>query len=191
MPVRVRAGSRVLLSADVPSVALTRVQSGVGVLSVEAACGPSVGDLRLAVAYRLSTGPSSLVSHERGAPVAPPRSRRPVLISAQGRFETVTLDLRQLRGLDRFVVLAYSPTGAPLAWGGTLSVRSTGGAQIDIPMDRPSAAPGVLVPLSGYVVDGQLVLRAEGDLVAGALRDACFAYGFDTISWLDAWTPLT
>jgi hypothetical protein len=180
----------VLLSRDELSVALTRVQSGVGALTIEAACSESVGDLRLAVGYRFDDGLSSLVGLERGVPAAPPGSRRPVLRASRGRFETVTLDLRQVRRIDRFLVLAYSASRGTLSWGGTLSVRTAGGAQVDIPLDR-APAPGVLVPLSVYLVDGQLVLRAEGDLVPGALRDACFAYGLDGISWLDAWTPLT
>ena len=54
-----------------------------------------------------------------------------------------------------------------------------------------SAAQGVLVALSVTQVGGELVLRAEDELVHGTFRDACQAYGFTTITWVDPWTPLT
>jgi hypothetical protein len=52
-------------------------------------------------------------------------------------------------------------------------------------------APGaVAVPLSVYQVDGELVLRREAQGVAGTVRDACRAFGFERISWLDDRTPI-
>jgi hypothetical protein len=35
------------------------------------------------------------------------------------------------------------------------------------------------------------VLRAERQLVPGALREAARAFGFDELTWVDPWTPLT
>jgi hypothetical protein len=189
-PVRAFAGSPVVLTREDPTVVLTAVQSGVGALTVEAACSDSVGDLRLAAAYQLRSGRSSVVSHARGMRVAPVDSHRPVILSARDRYETITVDLRQSPELQRLVVLAFSESGTPLHWGGALLVETVGGARVDVPLDREPAA-GVLVALSVYNVGGQLVLRNEGELVAGTLRDACLAYGFERITWVDPFTPLT
>ncbi|MDX6205245.1 MAG: hypothetical protein QOF39_1302, partial [Frankiales bacterium] len=54
-PPRVKAGSATVLTAKAPTVTLTRVQSGVGSLVIEAACSPAVGDLRLGAAYELGS----------------------------------------------------------------------------------------------------------------------------------------
>jgi hypothetical protein len=46
------------------------------------------------------------------------------------------------------------------------------------------------VALSVHSVAGELVLRAEDELLAGGtLRDAAVAHGFD-ITWVDPWTAL-
>ena len=61
---------------------------------------------------------------------------------------------------------------------------------MDVPLDRDPSG-GVLVALSVYNVGGQLVLRSERQLVPGTLRDACLAFGFERITWVDPFTPLT
>jgi hypothetical protein len=76
-----------------------------------------------------------------------------------------------------------------VSWGGTLIVSTLGGARIEVPLDR-APSPNVLVALSVFNVGGELVLRAELDEVAGTVRDACVAHGYDRITWLDAYTPL-
>jgi hypothetical protein len=166
------------------------VQSGVGSLTIEAACSPAVGDLRLGCAYELTSGLTSLVQPDGGPTTAPPTGRRPVLAASHEQFETLRIDLRRSRELRRLVVLAYSGSGAELSWGGTLIVRTFGGTRVEVPLARDPAS-GVLVALSLYAVDGEYVLRAEDELVPGGLREACTAYGFDAITWLDDRTPLT
>jgi hypothetical protein len=187
LPVRRLTGSEVL-SPKQPTVRLTRVQSGVGALTVEAACSDAVGDLRLGVAFRLKAGTSSVV--QQGAPDGPARSPRPVLHHGRQRFETVTVDLAQITDVDRLAFYAYSPSGAALAWGGTLVVTTYGGARVELPMDGP-AGPGVVVLLTAYNVDGELVLRAEPWELHPTVRDAVLAFGFDRITWLDPGTPAT
>jgi hypothetical protein len=49
----------------------------------------------------------------------------------------------------------------------------------------------VLVPLSLYNIDGELVLRAEQSLIGGSIRVATAAFGFAGISWLDDHTALS
>lgn len=188
-PPRVHAGSPVVLGPTEPVVALTALQSGVGGLTLEAACSDAVGDLRLACAYRLAGARPSLVAHTREIPVAGLHTRRPVIVSSRERFEQLVVDLRQVRAVERLVVLAYSESGAALDWGGTLVVHGFGGLRVEAPL-RHGRSAGVLVALSVLRVGGELVLRAEDELVEGTLRDACTAHGFDQITWVDTRTPL-
>lgn len=189
LPRRVVAGRAEVLTPRAPTVTLTRVQSGMGALVVEAACSDAVGDLRLAAAYCLSDGATSVLRHDDGAATAPARGGPPVLLVQRHQFERLTLDLRQIRRLDRLIVLAFSAGDGPLSWGGTLVTTTLGGSRVEVAMDGPNG-PGVVVLLSGYVVDGELVLRAEPREVSLSIREACLAYGFDRITWLDARTPL-
>lgn len=189
-PERAFAGSPVVLTREHPTVVLTAVQSGVGALTVHAACSDSVGDLRLACAYQLRSGHSSLASYARGLRTAPAESRRPLILSARNQYDRIALDLRQVCDLERLVVLAFSESGAALHWGGALIVETVGGARVDVPLDREPAA-GILVALSVSNVGGELVLRDEHELVTGTLRDACLAHGFERITWVDPFTPLT
>jgi hypothetical protein len=39
-------------------------------------------------------------------------------------------------------------------------------------------------------VRGELVLRAEMEIVPGGVREAARGYGFDRITWLDDRTPV-
>ncbi|NNH08662.1 hypothetical protein HLB10_16445, partial [Cellulomonas fimi] len=186
-PERLPPGGRATLTDDRPTLTLDRLQSGVGVLTLRTAVSDHVGDLRLAAAYTLTTGESSVLDPARGLTSGPVGAARPVLVAGA---DVVRVDLRRVRSLERLVVLAYSASGAELRWGGALLVETAGGARVDVPLDREPAA-GVLVALSVTAVAGELVLRAEDELVHGAVRDACQAYGFGRITWVDPWTPLT
>jgi uncharacterized protein involved in tellurium resistance len=190
LPPRVRAGTATVLTAKAPTVTLTRVQSGIGSLVIEAACSPAVGDLRLGAAYQLNSGPTSVVQRESDVNTAPPGSRRPVIIGQRSQFEKLTIDLVQIRDLQRCVLYAYSAGGGQLNWGGTLVLTTFGQARVEIALDRqPSGA--VVVLMSLFVVDGEVVIRSENEEIAGSVRDATLAYGFDRITWLDSRTPLT
>jgi uncharacterized protein involved in tellurium resistance len=187
---RVRAGTPVVLSPGAPTVTLTRLQSGIGTLTVEAACSPVVGDLRLGCAWELRSGLSSVVQASTGVRTAPPRANRPVIVGDRSDFERLRIDLRQARELNRLIVYAFSESGATLNWGGTLVVTTFGGARIELPLDRPPAA-SVQVLLSIYPVDGEFVLRAEMEQFAGpSIRPAVDAYDFYRVAWLDPRTPL-
>jgi hypothetical protein len=189
LPPRVRAGTETVLTAKAPTVTLTRVQSGVGSLVIEAACSPAVGDLRLGAAYQLRSGATSVVQRESGVTTAPPASRRPVIIGQRAQFEKLTVDLVQVRDLERCILYAYSASGGPLSWGGTLVLTTFASARVEMPLDRQPSS-GVVVLMSLFVVDGEVVIRAENEEIAGTVRDACLAYGFDKITWLDTRTPL-
>jgi uncharacterized protein involved in tellurium resistance len=186
---RTRRGSPSILTPKAPALTLTRIQSGVGALTIEAACSPAVGDLRLGCAYQLASGLSSVVQLVDGVGTAPAGSSRPVIIASHGHYDRLTIDLVQSRDIERLVVYAFSASSGILNWGGTLVVTTFGQDRVELPLDRPpSAKLGVLLSL--YNVRGEFVLRAEMEEVAGSVRDAVNAYGFDSITWLDQRTPL-
>jgi hypothetical protein len=185
----VRSGAPSLLTPKAPTLTLTRLQSAIGVLRIEAACSPAVGDVRLGCAYQLSDGLSSVVQLVDGVGTGPAHSHRPVLIASRGQYERLTVDLRQSRAVERLVVYAFSDSGARLDWGGTLVTTTFGQERVELALDRPpSSNVGVLMSI--YNVDGEWVLRAEMEEIAGSVRDAVTAYGFEQITWLDHRTPL-
>lgn len=177
-----------LLTTSAPMVTLTRLQSGVGALVFEALSAGTAGDLRLGCAYTLADGYSSIVAHCGGRNSGPPGARSPVIRAARREFERLTVDLRQNRRLRRLIVYGFSESRPALRWGGTLVATTHGGARADLPIDQPVAG-GVTVFLAVYNVDGELVVRAEMTRVDGDVRDACHAYGFDRITWVDGRTP--
>ncbi|MCU1659791.1 MAG: hypothetical protein JWO57_4447 [Pseudonocardiales bacterium] len=185
---RVRAGTRTILTVKAPTVTLTRTQSGIGTLTFEAACSDAVGDLRLGAAYQLRSGVSSTVQSSGGNRFAPPRARRPVLVGARDRYERISVDLRQAQDLERLMVFAFSDSRAELTWGGTLITTTFGGAKIELPLEELRGPIAVL--MSVYNVGGEFVLRAEMLPIAGSIREASRAFGYDRISWLDDRTPV-
>jgi uncharacterized protein involved in tellurium resistance len=185
---RVKAGAQLLLTANAPTVTLSRLQSGIGTLSFEAACSAEVGDLRLGCAYELHSGETSLIQSSGGTRFAPPHSRRPVLVGGRDTYEHIGLDLRQTRNLARLALFAFSAGRAPLRWGGTLITSTSGGAEIEVPLEAVQGEVIVLMTL--YNVSGEFVLRAEMQPILGDLREASRAFGYDRITWLDARTPV-
>jgi hypothetical protein len=190
---RVNAGRRKILTITDPTVTLTPLQSGIGTLRFEAAVSAAAGGLRLACAYQLRSGFSSVLLAGDGTRGAPPDDRCPVLVAGHdhsGRgFPTVAVDLRRSRELRRLAVCAYSESGAAPQWGGTLVVETFGGARVELPLD--SLSGGTVAVLSSlYNVRGEFVLRAEMQTLRGDVREACRAYGYDKITWLDGRTPL-
>jgi uncharacterized protein involved in tellurium resistance len=187
--VRIGSSDRTKLGVAAPMVTLNRLQSGIGALVFEALCSDAMGDLRLGCAYTLTSGHTSTVQHSGGRNTAPVNSRKPVIVATRRRYEQLTVDLRQNVELSRMVIYGFSESGQTLRWGGTLVVATLGGARIELPLDH-TARGGVVVFLSAYNVDGELVIRAEMEKVDGTVRDACHAYGFDRITWLNDMTPV-
>lgn len=186
---RIGAGRRHIITVAEPTITFTRLQSGVGALRFEAACGAQVGDLRLGALYELNDGYSSSLQLTQGSRVAPPRSRRPVLVAGRDRFEEIAVDLRQNQALRRLAVYAFSESRAALNWGGTLIAETFGGARVELPLEGlPPQDTAVLMSL--YNVDGEFVVRAEMQAVVGGARAAAAAFGYDRITWLDDRTPV-
>jgi uncharacterized protein involved in tellurium resistance len=185
----VRAGHQHLLTVADPTALLTRIQSGVGMLEIEAACSPDVGDLRLGAAYELSSGHTSTVQLAANGNRFAPSSRRPVIVAGKDEFDHLRLDLRQIRELRRVAVYAFSESRTELSWGGTLVVSTSGGARIELPLENLYRGR-VAVLVSLYNVDGELVIRAEMETIAGEIREAARAYGYDRITWRDDRMPV-
>jgi uncharacterized protein involved in tellurium resistance len=185
---RINDGAHQLLSVKEPTVTLTRVQSGIGQLQVEAVCSPEVGDLRLGAAYQLADGTSSTVQYAGGNRFAP-SSRRPVIVAGRDEYEHLRLDLRQARELERLAVYAFSESRAELRWGGTLVITTFGGSRMELPLE--TLHPGkVGVLLSIYNLDGEFVVRAEMETITGDVREAARGYGYDRITWRDERSPV-
>lgn len=187
--VRVRAGERIVLTPSEPTVTLTRLQSGIGALTIEAAVSEQLADLRLGCAYELASDLETTMQMTQGSRLAPPHSKRPIIIGSRDRFERIAIDLRQCRELRRLIVYAFSEKRQPLTWGGTLVVTTFGGGRIEVPMESLQGGD-IAVLLSIYQVRGELVLRAEMQTLYGDVREASRAYGFDRITWLDDRTPV-
>jgi hypothetical protein len=186
--VRVSPRDRRILTADEPTVTLTRLQSGIGTLQVEAAT-PATGDLQIGALLELADGTSTTVDLAAGRRSAPRQQRSPVLVARRERFEQLVVDLRRTRELRRLAVYGVAASRQPLHWSGTLVVTTFGGGRVDIPLESlPSCGTAVL--LSAYNVDGEFVLRTELAPVDGGLREAARAYGYDRISWLDDRNPV-
>ncbi|MDT4915793.1 MAG: hypothetical protein QOH89_493, partial [Pseudonocardiales bacterium] len=181
---RVRAGAQQLLGVSAPTVTLTRVQSGIGQLEIEAVCSPAVGDLRLGAAYQLRDGTTSTVQYTGGNRFAP-SSRDPVIVAGREEYEHLRVDLRHARELERMAVYAFSESRSELQWGGTLVVTTFGGARAELSLEK--LHPGrVAVLLSLYNLDGEFVIRAEMETIFdGDVREAARAYGYDRITWRD------
>lgn len=178
-----------ILTPTAPTVTLTPLQSGIGTLTVEAACSAEVGDLRLGCAYLLASGQSSTMQMTQGDRFAPPHSRRPIIVGGRDQFERISIDLRQCAQLRRLIVYAFSAAREPLTWGGTLITTTFGGGRIEVPMESLQGGQ-VAVLMSLYNIRGEFVLRAEMQALNGDVREAARAYGFDQITWVDDRTPI-
>ncbi|MBF4162669.1 hypothetical protein [Nocardioides acrostichi] len=184
---------RVVVRAGDRFVRLSRLQSAIGSLTIEAMCSPAVGDLQLGAAWRLKDGDTGVLRRDpqRGTPAhAPAGSARPVAAVTRAQYETLTLDLRQVRDLDTVLVFGLGGTPAPLAWGGTVAVTTYAGARVEIPLDAEPSG-GVMPLLTLRQADGWLFVRAERLWPVASLRQACAEFGFAGLTWLDANTPAT
>jgi hypothetical protein len=206
-PARIAPGERLVLGAQAPVVVLNRVQSGIGVLSFEV-LGP--GPCRPALAWAvggpvsgIADGPTSGIA---GGPAASAGTCGVLTTERQWAIwqrvplashgvERATIELGAIGVLRRFAVfLRGGPGGgAPgggIPGGGALVATTLGGARIEVPLPEQRWI-GTVAVLTGHVVHGALVMRAEFDQQPIGLREAVRAYGYTGIGWRDADTPLT
>jgi hypothetical protein len=185
---RIPENGRAVLTPSAPTVALTRLASGIGTLTVEAAISSEVGEISLGCAYDLTDGTTSFLDIGAGARTAPADARIPLLVGSRRRFARIGIDLRQVRSVKRILLVLHSVQRTAVTWGGTLVLTTHSGDRVEVPLDP--ASPGVAVAaVSLYQVRGELVLRAELD-TAPTVREACADFGYDAITWLDDRSPL-
>ncbi|GLY07716.1 MULTISPECIES: hypothetical protein [Actinoplanes] len=183
-PVRRVAPDRPLaLTPPTPTAVLTRIQSGVGTLTATMHWSePGVGRLLVACQRRsrevrvLNPEPGSLV--EAGG----------LLLDHRGGSPSLTWDLLHVREIDR-LMLAVTANRGPRPLTGVLTLVTYSGARVEVPVELPpEAMVSVLVTI--FQVDGELVLRAERDTVGATLKDACDAYGYGAVTWINPYTPM-
>jgi len=177
---RVGSPERVLLCPSRPTVTLTRVQSGVGSL-VFAVRGPAATQ-HLGCAYALVNRRSGTLSSN--APAKPDGTGWPLATILPGQRRALALDLRQVGQLSRMILFGHT-AARNAAWSGGSIVASqfgNGRSSIELRVDGAGAAP-LMVLLSLFNVDGELVVRAEAEPIDGTGADACRAYGFDHAGW--------
>lgn len=179
---------RRILTAHRPTVTLNRLQSAIGTLTFEAACPAGVEQVRLGCLYQLTSGWSSTVQRADGNREGPRHSARPVILAHREQFEQLSVDLRQADTLHRLTAFLYSPSDSPVPTAGTFIVNTFGGASIEVSLELAASARCLAV-MSLYNIDGEFVLRAEMEPIAGAVRAIGKAYGYDQITWIDDRTP--
>ncbi|WP_203938420.1 hypothetical protein [Spirilliplanes yamanashiensis] len=181
VPRRPSPDGATVLTRRRPTVLLNRLQSAIGALRIQGLWPPH--SARLGCAFQLHSGRCTVVW-----PGGVPGRVDPLTLTANGESQTVTLDLLRCRELDRAILVAACDSAVP--WTGTLLLTTYGGSRVEVPLDGPPA-PGVLVLMSLYNLSGEYVVRAEWEHIAGSMRDAATAYGFDRISWYDGDTAIS
>ena len=177
-------GERRILSVDAPVVHLTRMQSAAGAITFVPATNPT-GALALACAFETTDSREHVV--RLGVADALPREGVTIVrTTASGLW----INLRQIRRLRRFLIVGLPQTPDRATPGGTLTVTTYGSGRLDLPM-KAETTLGAKALLTGYVVEGRLVLRAENDPYSGTLQQVCDVYGYSETSWRDPFTPLS
>ncbi|MFC6704787.1 hypothetical protein [Flexivirga alba] len=179
----IRAGERRLMTEHEPVVELTRMQSAAGALEAKVAV-PNPSEVVLGLVFETSDSRESLVLP--GLSQQGPDPRRPIF---RATSSGVAVNLRSITGVHRLLLFAVPTRPSKQLPGGTVTVTTYGDSRLELPL---VAGPtlGAQALMTGHVVEGRLVLRAEHDPYSGTLQQVCSAYGYREISWRDPYTPL-
>lgn len=173
-------GERRLMAGNDAVVALTRVQSGIGVLEVSLSV-PDLDNHKIALAYECCAKKQYVLGYDRERN----QGDHPFTLSRSGRL---LVDLRRVRSLRRFLV-SVSACSSSVRWTGAAVVSTLGGARLEVPLGHPGPHENLAL-LTGYNVDGQLVVRAEDDPQDVPLKRLCEDYGYTKVGWRDDRHPL-
>jgi uncharacterized protein involved in tellurium resistance len=183
-------GSVTRLGPGSPTVALSRIQSGIGGLEFGLTRASAAGDLSLGCVYQLDDGFESVVQGLGDVLSGPPGATLP-LVRLKPRRDgvSITFDLRQVRSLRRALLYGFSPSGAALRWDGIIVTATHGGARIEIPLDH-AQSDGTMAMVTIYNVEGELVLRSEMEPFSGSPERVAVGFGY-AVPWLDGRLPAT
>lgn len=172
---RMGDGEQKIFSENWPQVvALTRAQSGVGLLEISLAATPGlmlslwVEDSEKRI-FRVASG----MQTQEFAAVSPTGS--------------IFLHLRHSERLRRALVVVTAQSPATL-WEGALTTTIRR-AKITASLERATPCEN-FVPLSILQVEGELVLRFENAFQDSPLRDVLESFGYREITWKNNRTPL-
>ncbi len=102
---------------------------------------------------------------------------------AEAEGQTLTVSLRHVSALKRFLVYAYAYSGQPewQALAPVLTATLRGGVSLEVRLDSQPSPPdaGICAIASVHRVGGVLVLRREAELLAGQQQDVAVMYGWD------------
>lgn len=179
----ITAGERRLMTEHEPVVELTRMQSAAGGLEAKVAV-PNPSEVVLGLVFETSDTRESLVLP--GLSQQGPDPRRPIF---RATSSGVAVNLRRITGVHRWLLFAVPTRPSKQLPGGTITITTYGDSRLELPL---VAGPtlGAQALMTGHVVEGRLVLRAEHDPYSGTLQQVCSAYGYREISWRDPYTPL-
>lgn len=164
-------------------VHLTRTQSAAGALEFTTATAQQK-QLLLGCAFETMDHSESMVLpglHPQG-----PDPQSPIFRATPAG---ATINLRAITAVRRFFVIGLPQTANRSMPGGTLVLQTYGGARLEVVMDT-STTYGAKALITGFVVEGRIVLRAEHDPFSGTLQQVAGVYGYDQLTWRDPFTPL-
>lgn len=176
-------GERRILTVEDPVVHLTRMQSSAGALEFTVATAQP-NQLLLGCLFETVDQRESIV-----LPGMRPQGPDPHSPIFRSTTQGVTINLRGIKRAARFFVIGLPQTSDRSMPGGTLVVQTYGGSRLEVVLDR-SATFGAKALITGYVVEGRIVLRAEHDPFSGTLQQVAGVYGYDQMTWRDPFTPL-
>lgn len=169
-------GAIVRLGADLPTVTLTRLQSGVGGLTV-GLVGVGAERAALGCVYEIESKPNvrTLRIDAETDPVPKPDQ------SLWGQFkdnQRIVVDLRQTTQLRRalFYVSTHGEGTGPMV-ACALVFRAQGADLVECPMDLSGENRTVAIATI-YNAFGELVIRSEVEAIDGPVRTAAEAHGF-------------
>lgn len=174
---------RRILTVDDPVVHLSRMQSSAGALEFTAATARA-NQLLLGCLFETSDQKESAV-----LPGLRPQGPNPQSPIFRSTTQGVSVNLRSVKDISRFFVIGLPQTSDRSMPGGTLVIATYGGSRLEVVLDT-SATYGAKALVTGYVVEGRIVLRAEHDPFSGTLQQVAGVYGYDQMTWRDPFTPL-
>lgn len=174
---RLAKGAAPILGQGTPAVAaLSRFQSGVGVLRLSLDT-PSTGALTLGCVYETATGAQRAVTSTD--------TTGPITLTPAGHL---LVNLRRADQIKRVLVSVRAKSPETI-WDGIAYATLPDKTRMHFPL-RNTTPHESMALATIHNVDGELVVRAEGDHRDVPARALCESYGYTQVAWRDDRTPL-